>query len=113
MKRRAFIAALGGAAAWPLVAQAQQAGRIRHIGMLVGINDPDIKAFQQELENHGWFEGRNIRIDYRFAPATADLQTPAREMVSQQPEVILPYRDQSPPHCATRLRRYRSSSLMS
>ena len=83
MRRREFIAGLGGATAWPMVARAQQAGRIRHIGMLVGINDPDIKAFQQELENHGWFEGRNIRIDYRFAPATADLQTPAREMVSR------------------------------
>jgi putative tryptophan/tyrosine transport system substrate-binding protein len=88
MQRRDFIAILGGAAAWPVVARAQQDGRIRHIGMLVGINDPDIKAFQQELENHGWFEGRNIHIEYRFAPATADLQTPAREMVSQQPEVI-------------------------
>jgi putative tryptophan/tyrosine transport system substrate-binding protein len=86
MRRREFIAGLG-AAAWPVVARGQQAGRMRYIGMLVGINDPEIKAFQQELENHGWFEGRNIHIDYRFAPA-ADTQTLAKEMISRQPEVI-------------------------
>jgi hypothetical protein len=42
--------------------------------MLVGIDDPDIKAFQQELERHGWYEGRNIHIDYRLAPAAVGAQ---------------------------------------
>ncbi|MGA7388242.1 MAG: hypothetical protein WBW99_09995 [Pseudolabrys sp.] len=70
MRRREFITLVGGSvAAWPLVASAQKPDRIRRIGMLVGYNDPDIKAFQQELEKHGWSEGRNIHIDYRVAPA--------------------------------------------
>ncbi len=89
MKRREFIRILGGAAlAWPIAATAQQPDRIRHIGMLVGINDPDIKAFQQQLEKLGWSEGRNIHIDYRYAPAGAQVQTLAKELVAMQPEVI-------------------------
>jgi putative tryptophan/tyrosine transport system substrate-binding protein len=62
MKRREFITPLGGAAAWPLAARAQQAGPTRRIGMLVGFDDPDIKAFQQELERLGWSEGRIIHM---------------------------------------------------
>jgi putative tryptophan/tyrosine transport system substrate-binding protein len=63
---------LGGtAAAWPLAATAQKPERIRLIGMLAGINDPEIKAFEQELEKRGWSEGRNIHIEYRYAPAGA------------------------------------------
>jgi putative ABC transport system substrate-binding protein len=88
MRRREFIAALGGGAAWPIVARAQKPERIRHIAMLVGINDPNIKAFQQELETHGWSEGRNIHIDYRFAPTTSQMQTFAKELISMEPEVI-------------------------
>jgi putative tryptophan/tyrosine transport system substrate-binding protein len=56
--------------------------------MLVGINDPDIKAFQQELERHGWYEGRNIHIDYRLAPAAVGVQALAKELVATQPDVI-------------------------
>ena len=75
MKRREFITLLGGAAAaWPLAARAQQPERVRHIGMLVGYDDPAIKAFQQELERLGWFKGRNIHIDYRYAPAGAQVR---------------------------------------
>ena len=75
MRRREFLHVLGGAlGAGPIVAQAQQPDRIRRIGMLVGIDDPDIKAFQQELERHGWYEGRNIHIDYRLAPAAVGAQ---------------------------------------
>ena len=89
MKRREFITLLGGAAlAGPIAATAQQPDRIRHIGMLVAINDPDIKAFQQQLEKLGWSEGRNIHIDYRYAPAGAQVQTLAKELVASQPEVI-------------------------
>jgi putative ABC transport system substrate-binding protein len=87
--RRQFISALGGAAAaWPLAAHAQQPDRIRHIGMLVGFDDPDIKAFQQELERLGWTEGRNIHIDYRYAPAGSQVQALAKELVALQPKVI-------------------------
>ena len=89
MKRRAFITLLGGAAAaWPLAARAQQPERVRHIGMLVGYDDPAIKAFQQELERLGWFKGRNIHIDYRYAPAATQVRTLAKELVALQPEVI-------------------------
>src|SRR6266542_1560896 len=81
MKRRAFITLLGGAAAaWPLAAQAQQREKMRRIGVLVGLaeHDPETKArftkFRQELERLGWSEGRNVRIEYRFAPAAAQVQ---------------------------------------
>jgi putative ABC transport system substrate-binding protein len=89
MRRREFIKVVGGVAvAWPLVASAQKSERIRRIGMLAGFNDPDIKAFQDELEKHGWSEGRNIHIDYRVAPAGTHVQTLAKELVDMQPEVI-------------------------
>ena len=88
MQRRHFLSVLGGAAAWPLSVRAKEPDRIRRIGMLAGFNDPDIKAFQQELEKHGWSEGRNIHIDYRVAPAGAQAQTLAKELVASQPEVI-------------------------
>jgi putative ABC transport system substrate-binding protein len=79
MKRREFITLLGGAAAvaWPLAARAQQVERMRRIavlGILAG-DDPqmkaDLAAFRQGLERLGWSEGRNVRIDTRFAPAGA------------------------------------------
>ena len=88
MRRREFITLLSGAAAWPLSVSAKEPERIRRVGMLVGFNDPDIKAFQQELEKHGWSEGRNVHIDYRVAPAAAHVQTIAKELVAAQPEVI-------------------------
>ena len=89
MQRREFITLIGGAAvALPLSARAQQRDRIRHVGMLVGINDPDIKSFQQELERRGWQEGSNIHIDYRVAQAGAQVQTLAKELVALQPDVI-------------------------
>ena len=89
MKRRDFITLLGGAAVvWPLAARAQQLDRIRQVGMLVAIDDPELKAFQQELERLGWIEGHNIRLDYRVAPAAAQVQTIAKELVALQPDVI-------------------------
>src|SRR6516225_4100238 len=88
-RRREFISLVGGtAAAWPLAATAQTPERIRLIGMLAGINDPDIKAFQQELEKRGWSEGRNIHIESRYAPAGTQAQALAKELVAMQPEVI-------------------------
>jgi putative tryptophan/tyrosine transport system substrate-binding protein len=97
MKRREFIALLGGAAAtWPLTARAQQGERIRRVGVLVSLpaSDPEMQlwlaAFRQGLETLGWSEGRNVRIDYRFYTAGADLvQVPAKELVALRPDVIL------------------------
>ena len=78
MKRRDFHHAFGGAAAaWPLAARAQQAERIRRIAVLMGLaeDDPETKArlarFRKDIEKLGWSEGRNVRIDVRFAPAGA------------------------------------------
>ena len=95
MKRRQFITLLGGAAVWPLAARAQQPDGMRRIGVLMGLaeDDPEIRArlaaFRQGLEKRGWSEGRNVRIDYRFAPASAQVQVLARELVALQPDVIL------------------------
>jgi hypothetical protein len=76
MRRRDFITLLGGAAAWPLAARAQQT---RRIGVMIALpeHDPELKkwlaAFREALERLGWSEGRNIHLDYRFAPAGIDL----------------------------------------
>jgi putative tryptophan/tyrosine transport system substrate-binding protein len=95
LKRREFIRLLGStAAAWPLAARAQQ--KARRIGMLIGYaeNDPEIQArltaFRQALEDNGWKEGRNVVIDYRFAPASPDqAQIFATELVGLQPDVLV------------------------
>jgi putative ABC transport system substrate-binding protein len=95
MRRREFLGLFGGAAAWPVTARAQSAERMRRIGVLVGLaeNDPEIKerlaGFRQGLEKLGWFEGGNVRIDYRFAPAGTQAQLLARELVALRPDVIL------------------------
>jgi putative ABC transport system substrate-binding protein len=89
MRRREFIAFVGGATvAAALPAHAQQGERVRRVGMLVGFEDPDIKAFQQELEKLGWSEGRNVHIDYLYAPAGAQVQALAKDLVTLQPDVI-------------------------
>jgi ABC-type uncharacterized transport system substrate-binding protein len=95
--RREFITILGGAAAWPLGVRAQQAEKMRRVGVLVGFaeDDPQTKAnfavFRQGLERLGWSEGRNVRIDYRYAPAasTDQAQGLAKELVALKPDVIL------------------------
>jgi putative tryptophan/tyrosine transport system substrate-binding protein len=97
MRRRDIITLVGGGAAWPLVARAQQSDRVRRIGVLMGFaeDDPEMKArlagFRQGLEKRGWSEGRNVRIDYRFAPdSSADqAQVLAKELIALQPDVIL------------------------
>jgi len=79
LKRRGFIALFGGAVAgWPLAARAQQDQRVRRIGVLLGDfpeNVPEaravVAAFREELQKLGWTEGRNIRIDSRWAAAAA------------------------------------------
>ena len=88
MRRRDFITLLGAAAAWPLAARAQQGERVRRIGVLAGYDDPNMKAFQQELERLGWADGRNVHVEYRYAPAGTQVQALAKELVALQPEVI-------------------------
>ena len=96
MRRRKFITLLGGAAAaLPLAARAQQPDRMRRIGVLMAFEEDDpqaqarLGAFRQGLEKRGWSEARNVRIDYRFSPASAQAQVLAKELVALQPDVIL------------------------
>jgi putative ABC transport system substrate-binding protein len=98
MRRRAFITLLGGAAAWPVTARAQQASGTRHIGVLVNgaEDDPEmqkrIAAFQRGLGQLGWLSGHNIRIDPRFTAAKQErLPQLAKELVALNPEVIFVY----------------------
>jgi putative tryptophan/tyrosine transport system substrate-binding protein len=95
--RRAFVFALGGAAAWPVAARAQQPDRLRRIGVLMGFPESDseaqgyIAAFMDRLDKLGWTEGRNLRIETRWAThADLDLmQRLAKELVALQPDLIL------------------------
>jgi putative ABC transport system substrate-binding protein len=95
MRRREFIAGLGAAAAWPLAAHAQTAERMRRIGVLAGVaaDDPEGQvrnaAFLQGLRQLGWTDGRNMRIEYRWAAGSAgDLRKYAAELTALAPEVI-------------------------
>ena len=96
MNRREVIAGLGSAAAWPLAARAQQSDRVRRIGVLMPFaeSDPDAMAqlsgFTQGLAQLGWIDGRNVRMDRRWAAGSID-QTRmfAKELVDLQPDVIL------------------------
>jgi putative ABC transport system substrate-binding protein len=97
VKRRAFITLLGGAAAWPLAARAQQSERVRRIGVLTAgtdANDPDAQArnavLVQTLQQLGWVEGRNLRIDYLWGEGLANvIRKQAAELVALAPDVIL------------------------
>jgi ABC-type uncharacterized transport system substrate-binding protein len=97
VKRREFITLLGTAAAWPFAARAQQPDRIRRIAVLAPLaeNDPEMTArlagFRRGLEKRGWSEGRNVRMDTRFAPdSSADqAQVQAKELIALQPDVLL------------------------
>ena len=97
MKRRAFIAMLGGAAAaWPISARAQQGERVRRIGVIVPApaDNPDFQAwvgaFLQGLGQLGWSIGRNVRIDTRWATANAaEIRRHAAELAALAPDVIL------------------------
>ena len=96
LKRREFITLLGGAAAWPVAARAQQRERMRRVGVLTtgagGAADLDamarVAAFQQGLQQLGWTDGRNVRIDYRLSAGTADRRKYAAELVALAPDVI-------------------------
>ena len=94
--RRDFITLLGGAAAWPLAAGAQQGNRVRRIGWLSSLdeNDPEAKLrlspFTQALADLGWTEGRKVRIDAGFAGGDINrMRALAQELVGLQPDIIL------------------------
>src|SRR5215468_1382632 len=94
--RRDFITLLGGTAAWPLAARAQQRDRVRRIGVLMRYdeNDPVAKtqfsAFTQALAGLGWIAGRNVRMDLRWGGGDINrLPALAREVVGLQPDIIL------------------------
>ena len=97
MRRRDFVALLGGAAvAWPLTARAQQGERARRVGVLLPAASDDVEfqarvgAFLQGLQQSGWSIGRNLRIDTRWATANADdIRRHAAELVTMAPDVIL------------------------
>ena len=97
MRRREFIAGIGGAAAaWPVAARAQQPNRVRRIGVLFssGEREPDtperISAMRHELQNMGWSEGKNLRIDIRYGDGnTKIIQSQAVDLVGSNPDVIL------------------------
>jgi len=97
MKRREFITLLGGAAAsWPIAARAQQPDRVRRIGVMIANaeNDPEgqdrVAAFRRGLQELGWVEGRNLRVDYRWATGEPNrARALARELVNLEPDVIL------------------------
>src|SRR5262245_46701653 len=92
MKRRTFIAALGGAAAWPLVARAQSE-RVRRIGVLTGTDDADRRAsyadFVKALQQLGWTDGRNVQIETRRAASPASDFRNATDLVALAPDVIV------------------------
>jgi putative tryptophan/tyrosine transport system substrate-binding protein len=96
LKRREFIALIGGAAAWPLSARAQQPERMRRVGVLMNLtaDDPEasarVTAFAQGLQQLGWTAGHNVRIDYRWGAVDADRSRRyAAELVALAPDVIL------------------------
>ena len=117
MKRRKFITLLGGAAAWPFAARAQQGERMRRIGVLMPLAADDpigqarITALREGLEKLGWTEGRNIRMDTRWA-TTSDaesMQRFAKELVALQPDLIL---TQSTPATAVLLQQTRTIPIV-
>ena len=97
MRRREFITLLGGAAAaWPLAARAQQPERVRRIGVLLSIaeSDPEaqrrIHAFRQALQELGWTEGRDLRIEYRFGAAEPGrIAAEVADLIALRPDVLV------------------------
>jgi len=116
IRRREFMSLLGGAAAaWPLAARAQPGG-MRRIGVLMGSAENDseaqawVAAFREALQKLGWTEGRNIRIDTRWASADVEaMQRFARELVALQPDLIL---SQSTPAVAALLQQTRTIPIV-
>src|SRR5262245_12539826 len=97
MRRRDFITLVGGAAtAWPVVVRAQQRERMRHIGMLMAASENDVewrnlvKVFMQRLQELGWTQDRNLKINPRWVePGSDRLELLARELIELKPELII------------------------
>jgi putative ABC transport system substrate-binding protein len=96
MRRREFIAGLGGAAAWPVALRAQPAERVRRIGVLMPYDENDpvakarVSAFTQALADLGWSDGRNVRMDFRWGGGDVNrIRALAQELVGLQPDLIL------------------------
>ena len=97
LRRREFIAGLGGAAAaWPLAARAQQGNRVRRVGVLIGSDENDpanktrLSAFTQALAGLGWIDGRNLRMDLRwYGDDNNRRRALAKELIGLQPDIIL------------------------
>ena len=96
LRRREFIAGLGGAAAWPLAARAQQGNRMRRIGVLTQYDENDTEgkrrysAFTQALAGLGWTDGRNVHMDVRWGRGDINrIRALAQELVGLQPDIIL------------------------
>lgn len=97
MNRRDFIGLLGGAAAvWPLAARAQQSSGMRRVGILTLLAETDTQAqawdaaFRKRLDELGWVEGRNLRLDYRWGDGSSDrVQLLAKELVRLNPDVLV------------------------
>jgi nucleotide-binding universal stress UspA family protein len=119
-QRREFITLIGGAAAaWPVAVHAQQ-DLIRRIGVLIALaeSDPEaqarVAALRQALQELGWIEGRNIRIDYRFAGGDGDrLRAYAEELVAAKPDVIFAGSGTALRRCSAPPARFRSFLLRS
>jgi putative ABC transport system substrate-binding protein len=116
VRRRTFLALIGGVAGWPLAARAQQAGGVRQIGVLMAYSESDqegqanVAAFRQGLQKLGWTDGRNLRIDYRWAALDAELmQRYAKELIALQPDLIL---SSSTPTTATLLHQTRTIPII-
>jgi len=96
MRRREFVGLVGSAAAWPVVARAQQPGLMRRIGLLMAFAEGDhegqawVAAFREQLQKLGWSEGRNIQIDYGWGGGDVESRKQiAKELVGRQPELIV------------------------
>jgi putative ABC transport system substrate-binding protein len=95
MRRREFIALIGGAAAaWPLAARGQQP---RRVGVLIGLGEDDaqtksyLAAFREALRSLGWIDGRAVQIEHRAAPDLDGLRSGAAELLKQGPDVLVTF----------------------
>jgi hypothetical protein len=117
MRRRTFIAALGGAAAWPLVARAQQGDRLRRVALIFALTDEDLEyqarlgAVVQGLHDLGWIEGRNVTLDiHRPTASPDDIRKNVAEVLAGKPDVIVTTGTRRWDHCCKRLAPCRSFS---
>ena len=96
MRRREFIAGLGGAVAWPALARAQQPDRVARVGVMMALDETDpegntqLSGFMRGLADLGWTDGNNLRMDVRWGGGNVDrMRIFARELVATRPDVIL------------------------